>query len=94
MRARALVIVSGLILVVLAGQTSLQGSQTKLDPPVVAACSVQGEGCDQSTLDGSRQSVISHHVFAGGCPGADLHIMKYVREGERRSAPLVASWCS
>jgi hypothetical protein len=94
MRAGALVIVSGLILVVLAGQTSLQGSQTKLDPPVVAACSVQGEGCQEPTLDGSRQFVISHHVLAGGCPSADLHIMKYVREGERHSAPLVASWCS
>jgi hypothetical protein len=94
MRAGALVIVLGLILVVLTGQTSLQGSQTKLDSPVVAACSVQGEGCQEPTLDGSRQFVISHHVLAGGCPGADLHIMKYVHEGEWRSAPLVAFWCS
>jgi hypothetical protein len=84
----------GLVLAVLAGQTSPQGSQTKLDPPVVAACAVQGEGCHQPTLDGSRQSVISHRVLAGGCPGADLHVMKYIREGEGRSAPLVASWCS
>ena len=94
MRAGALVIVLGLVLVVLAGQTSLQGSQTKLDPPVVAACAVQGESCHQPTLDGSRQSVISHHVLAGGCPGADLHIMRYIEESEGRSAPLVASWCS
>jgi hypothetical protein len=84
----------GLILVVLTGQAFFQGSQTKLDPPVVAACAVQGEGCDQPTLDGGRQSVISHRVLAGGCPGADLHVMKYIQEDEGRSAPLVASWCS
>ena len=86
-----LVVVSGLTLSVLAGQTSFQGSQTKLDPPVVAACAVQGEGCDQPTLGGGRQSVVSHHVLAGGCPGADLHVMKYVQGS---SEPLVASWCS
>jgi hypothetical protein len=94
MRAGALVIVLGLVLVVLAGQTSLQGSQTKLDSPVVAACAVQGEGCHQPTLDGSRQFVINHRVLAGGCPGADLHVMEYIQESEGRSAPMVASWCS
>jgi len=94
MRAGALVIVLGLILVFVAGQAPLQGNQTNLDPPVVAACTVQGEGCEQPALDGSRQSVISHRVLAGGCPGADLHVMRYIQDGEGRSAPLVASWCS
>jgi hypothetical protein len=38
--------------------------------------------------------VISHRVLAGGCPGADLHVMTYVDGREPGSVPLVASWCS
>jgi hypothetical protein len=91
MRAKALVLLSGLLLAVLAG-SALQDTATNSDPPVVAACAVQGESCDQPALDGGRQSVLSHHVLAGGCPQADLHVMKFT-DG-RQPQITVASWCS
>ena len=95
MRAGSLVVLFGLILlVVLAGQTFPHDNQANLDPPVVAACSVQGQGCAQPTLDGGRQSILSHRVFTGGCPHADLHVMKYLDDRQQGSAPIVASWCS
>ena len=92
MRAGALAILSGLILMVLAGQT-FQTAQTKLDTPVVAACSVQVEGCNQPSLDESRQFLISHDIFAGGCAGSDLHVMRYGTDAAS-SRPLVTTWCS
>jgi len=92
MRAGALVLGSVLLLAVVAGGT-FGKSTTKLDTPVVAACSVQGGSCEQLTLDEGRQFVISHDIVAGGCPAADLHVMRYAG-GETASGPLIATWCN
>jgi len=97
MRALALVISSGVVLAAVAsGQTLFfETTQPKLDTPVVAACSVQGGGCDQPPLDEGRQSsFVSHAVLAGACPGADLHVMRYAADGEAGPATLVATWCN
>jgi hypothetical protein len=77
MRAFALVISSSAVLAAVAGQALFfESPDTKIDTPVVAACSVQGGGCDQPPLDAGGQFVLSHAVLAGGCPGADLHVMR------------------
>jgi len=69
-----------------------QSTKANIDTPVVAACSVQVEGCDQPSLDGSRQFLISHHVLSGGCSTRDLHVIRYGTELDAQ--PLVAIWCS
>ncbi len=95
MRAGALVIVLGLLPALVAGGTFATHSTTaQLDTPVVAACSVQGESCKQPSLGGGRQFVIRHNVLAGGCPRADLHVLRYVSSGETAGGQLIASWCS
>jgi len=93
MRAGGLIIGSGLLLAVVAGGTFGKSTTTKLDTPVVAACSVQGASCEKPALDESRQFVISHRIVAGGCPGADLHVMRY-GGAETASGPLIATWCN
>jgi len=95
MRAGALVIVFGLLLAFVAGGTfSTNATTAELDTPVVAACSVQGESCKQPSLGGGRQFVISHKVLARACPGADLHVLRYVPSDEATAGQLIASWCS
>ena len=94
MRAGTLVVATGLLLGLTgAGALASESAETSIDTPVVAACSVQVEGCDQPSLDGSRQFFISHDVFAGGCAGSDLHVMRYGTDAAS-SRPLVATWCS
>jgi len=94
-RVGALIIFPVLLLAVVAGQAVFfQTSQGKFDAPVVAACAVQGEGCHLRSPDGGRQLVLNHSVLRNGCPGGDLHVMRYVSERDAASGPLVASWCS
>jgi hypothetical protein len=94
MRAALLVVVLAILVGVTAeGVLSSQTGTTKFDTPVVAACSVQVEGCDQPSLDGSRQFLISHQVLSGGCAARDLHVMRYSTE-HGNARPLVAIWCS
>jgi hypothetical protein len=94
MRVPALVAVSGLILAIgVVGTLDLDSSPTESNTPVVAACSVQGEGCNQSSLDGSGQSVLSHEILAGGCHHADRHVMRYIPADGSAFSPLVATWC-
>lgn len=96
MRAGALVIISGLLLAFVTGETILSHSPTReFGTPVVAACSAQGERCPQpSSLDGSGQLILSHNVLVGGCPDADLHVLRYVPAGEETPRPVAASWCN
>jgi len=96
MRAFALVISSGVVLAAVAsGQTLFfETTEPKLDTPVVAACSVQGGGCDQPPLDEGRQFFVSHAVLVGACPSADLHVMRYAPDGDAGPATLVATWCN
>ena len=93
MRARVLVVAAGSILAVAAaGAINLNISPSESNTPVVVACSVQGTGCDQPSLDGGGQFVISHEVLRGGCSTADLHVMRYVSR-ETGPTALVATWC-
>ena len=93
MRARALAVaVASIFAVVSAGAFRLDTFSTESNTPVVAACTVQGSGCDQPSLDGGGQFVISHDVLQGGCSGADLHVMRYVSR-ETGPTALVATWC-
>ena len=90
MRAGTLVIVAGLFLGLTGGQALVdQSTTTNIDTPVVAACSVQVEGCNQPSLDESRQFLISHRVLVGGCAGSDLHLYA-LSDGESNPRPLVA----
>jgi len=93
MRARALVAAAASILVIAAaGAINLKISPTESNTPVVAACTVQGMGCAQPSLDGGGQFVLSHEVLQGGCATADLHVMRYTsRPGS--ALTLVATWC-
>jgi len=93
MRARALVVAAGSILAVAAaGAIRLDTPSTESITPVVAACSVQGTGCEQPSLDGGGQFVISHDVLLGGCASADLHLMRYISQ-EPGATSLIATWC-
>ena len=93
MRARVLVVAAGSILALAAaGAINLDISPSESNTPVVAACTVQGSGCDQPSLDGGGQFVISHDVLQGGCSGADLHVMRYASR-ETGPTALVATWC-
>jgi len=93
MRARVLVVAAGSILAVAAaGAINLDISPSESNTPVVAACSVQGTGCPQPSLDGGGQFVISHQVLGAGCATADLHVMRYVSPAISPS-PLIAIWC-
>ncbi len=95
MRAGALVIAMGLLLASVARETfPAQSTTAESDTPVVAACFVQGESCLQPSLGGGGQFVISHKVLVRGCPGADLHLVRYVPAGGTSSEPLIATWCS
>ena len=94
MRAGTLVAITGLFLGLTGGQALVnQSTTTNIDTPVVAACSVQVKGCNQPSLDESRQFLISYRVLAGGCAGSDLHVMRY-GAGETNARPLVATWCN
>ena len=94
MRAGTLVAVAGLFLGLTGGQALVtQSTPTNINTPVVAACSVQVEGCEQPSLDESRQFLVSHRVLAGGCAGSDLHVMRYGTV-ETNPRPLVATWCN
>jgi hypothetical protein len=94
MRAGTLVAVAGLFLGLTGAQALVnQSTTTHIDTPVVAACSVQVEGCEQPSLDESRQFFISHRVLSGGCAGSDLHVMRYRNEASP-AKPHVAAWCS
>ena len=93
MRAGTLVAVTGLFLGLTGGQALVsQSTPTNINTPVVAACSVQVEGCEQPSLDESRQFLISNRVLAGGCAGSDLHVMRYA--AATYPLPLVATWCN
>jgi hypothetical protein len=95
MRVPALVAVSGLILAIaVVGTIGLDSHLTESNTPVVAACSVQGKGCNQPSLDGGGQFVISHDIFAAGCYRGDRHVMRYLPAGGSASPPLIATWCS
>lgn len=54
---------------------------------------VQGEHCSQSSLDGTPGMVISHAVLRGACAGADLHVVRYVPDGNKLTSTLVATYC-
>ena len=93
MRAGTLVAVAGLFLGLTGGQALVdQSTPTNINIPVVAACSVQVEGCEQPSLDESRQFLVSHRVLPAECAGSDLHVMRYAPATDPR--PLVATWCS
>jgi len=93
MRARALAVaVASIFAVVSAGAFRLDTFSTESNTPVVAACTVQGPGCSQPSLDGGGQFVISHQVLRGGCSTADLHVMRYFSPAIGVS-PLVVTWC-
>ena len=93
MRARVLVVAAGSILALAAaGAINLDISPSESNTPVVAACSVQGSGCDQPSLDGGGQFVISYEVFQSGCSTADLHVMRYTSRPSNVTT-LVATWC-
>jgi len=94
MRVRAPAIAAGLILAIAAMRVlNLDLSPTESNTPVVAACTVQGMGCAQPSLDGGGQFVISHQVLRGGCSAAaDLHVMRYISPSVS-SSPLIATWC-
>ena len=94
MRLPALGAVSGLILAIaVVGANSFDSALTESNTPVVAACSVQGERCNQASLDGGGQFVISHEILSGGCYDADRHVMRYWQAGRSALGPLVATWC-
>jgi hypothetical protein len=93
MRAGTLVAVAGLFLGLTGARTLVsQSTPTNIDTPVVAACSVQVEGCEQPSLDESRQFLVSHRALAAGCAGSDLHVIRYAAATDPR--PLVAIWCN
>ena len=88
-----LVVAAGSILALAAaGAINLDISPSESNTPVVAACTVQGSGCDQPSLDGGGQFVISHDVLLGGCASADLHLMRYISQ-EPGATSLIATWC-
>jgi hypothetical protein len=53
---------------------------------------VQG-ACSPVSLDSPPGSILSYRVFAGACPGADLHVVNYVPEDSQTGEPLIARWC-
>ena len=90
---RAGTLVAGLTLIAgIGGSVGTHSNEANIDTPVVAACSVQGEDCNEPSLDGSRQFFVSHRVYSGGCATADLHVIQY--PGEEGGRPIIATWCS
>lgn len=94
MRLAAFVGTGALLLAAVAGQNAfLQRTDASPQTSVITACAAWGGPCKESSPGGTPVTALSHSVLKGGCPAADLHIMRYIGAGDVSEAPLVASWC-
>lgn len=93
--AAALLLVFGSALGALPRDTEAQIDQTTAiaDCAQTAGAAVQGEHCEQSSLDGTPGIAISHTVLSGACAGADLHVVRYVPAAATSPDPVVATYC-
>ena len=98
MRPAALAITAVLILAGIAGQHAVLQSTEAVNAPPDITCADQGAAvhgaCSQLSLDSAAGSILSYRVFAGACPEADLHVVRYVPSDSTSGDLLVAKWCA
>jgi len=98
MRPAALAITAAFLLAGIAGQNALLRSTEATNSPPAISCADQGAAvqgaCSPVSLDSPPGSILSYRVFAGACPEADLHVVRYVPTDSGSGAPLVAKWCA
>ena len=98
MRPAALAITAALILAGMAGQNAVLRSTEATNSSQAISCSdeigadVQG-ACSPVSLGNSSSSILSYQVYTGGCPAADLHVVRYVPGNTVGAEPLIAKWC-
>jgi hypothetical protein len=99
MRPAAFVVFAAIVLAVVAGQNALlRPTEANNSSPAITECAREGAAvqgvCSPVSLDSNPGSIVSYNIFVGGCAGGDLHVVRYLAEGEGSSSPAVAKWCS
>ena len=98
MRPAALAITAALLVAGIAGQNALLRSTEATNSPQDITCADQGAAvqgaCSPVSLDSPPGSILSYRVFAGACPGADLHVVNYIPADSTTGQPLIAKWCA
>ena len=99
MRPAAFVVSAAIVLAVVAGQDALlRPTEANNSSPAITECAREGAAvqgvCSPVSLDSNPGSILSYKVFADGCAGGDLHVVRYLAEGQESSSPAVAKWCS
>lgn len=100
MRPVAFILSATLLLMAAVIQSSPRAfTQANLSSTAITDCAREGAAvqgaCSPVSLDSTPAQILSYQVYAGGCAGADLHVVRYMSQGrEETSAPLSARWCA
>jgi hypothetical protein len=94
MRLSIVVSVVALLLAAVAAQNGmLQGIQAESPTSLSTACAVGAVECEDDTAANDGDAVVQEYsVLESGCPGADMHVVRYT-PGDGPGEALVAGWC-
>jgi hypothetical protein len=72
--------------------------QAGVSPQAITHCAEEGASiqgvCSPASLDSTLAQVLSYKVYAGACPDADLHVVRYLSSPGPGQTALDARWCN